>query len=209
MRAELVAAGWELFSALLFVSAVVPAAFSTASPGLLFLGSMVVSAAVGGELSRRGDPGLAVAALIRVVAWPLASAPLLARAGSPGAPSQAGLVVAALAFGVMAGGVRRAIYRRMLVPAAPDAPGTPSVAELRQRVAGSAMTAGIVGGHLMLLFIVAFLRTRSQVVFRAWVEVVPLLAMLGTFGFTLGLRPATGASARALAGEGDPARGLA
>jgi signal transduction histidine kinase len=66
----------------------------------------------------------------------------------------------------------------------------------------------------MLLFSVAFLRTQSQVVFKAWFETVPLLALAGTLGFTLALRPATSALLDALeaGSEGDPAllaRGLA
>jgi two-component system, NtrC family, sensor kinase len=53
------------------------------------------------------------------------------------------------------------------------------------------MVAGIVGGHVMLLFSVAFLRTESKMVFRAWWEIIPALAILGTLGFTLAVRPTT------------------
>src|SRR6185369_7680212 len=84
---------------------------------------------------------------------------------------------------------------------------------LRRRLTESATTAGIVGGHVMLLFSVAFLRTQSDVMFRAWFRVVPFLALLGTLGFALAVWPLSGRVIRALgAGEdGDReilARGL-
>lgn len=224
-RAELVAASWELFSALLFVSAVVPAAFSSPWPGILFLGSMALSAALAGVFVRLGGPGFLMAGAIRVAAWPAAISPLLVGVRLADEPySGLGLLVAALAFGAMAGGMRTAIYRRLLEPvhegskgsgtgAGRARAGTQSIRAIRQRLGESAMTVGIAGGHVMLLFCVAFLRTQSQVVFRAWFEVVPLLALLGTGGFTLAVRPATAVVGRAI--EADPAdaavaaRGLA
>ncbi|HTN87272.1 MAG TPA: HAMP domain-containing protein, partial [Sorangium sp.] len=233
-RAELVANGWELFSALLFLSAVVPAALTTPWPAILLLASMALSAALSGVLVRLGDRGFAIAAAIRTLSWPLAVLPLAGR-GAPAAPpswpsplgtghatppSWLGLLVTAVAFGVMAGGMRRAIYRAVLRADAPDGGASEAAsaralaAALRPRLAESATAAGIVGGHVMLLFSVAFLRTQSQLVFHAWFEVVPLLALSGTLGFTLAVRPATGAIVAALeAGpSGDRAllgRGLA
>ncbi|MGK3996801.1 ATP-binding protein [Sorangium sp. So ce1024] len=233
-RAELVATGWELFSALLFLSAVVPAALTTPWPAILLLASMALSAALSGALVRRGDRGFAIAAAIRTLSWPLAVLPLAGR-GAPAAPPSwpsplgighatppawLGLLVTAVAFGVMAGGMRRAIYRALLRADAADGGASEAAsaralaAALRPRLAESATAAGIVGGHVMLLFAVAFLRTQSQVVFQAWFEVVPLLALSGTLGFTLAVRPATGAIVAALeAGpSGDRAllaRGLA
>lgn len=233
-RAELVATGWELFSALLFLSAVVPAALTTPWPAILLLASMALSTALSGALVRRGDRGFAIAAAIRTLSWPLAVLPLAGR-GAPAAPPSwpsplgighatppawLGLLVTAVAFGVMAGGMRRAIYRALLRADAADGGASEAAsaralaAALRPRLAESATAAGIVGGHVMLLFAVAFLRTQSQVVFQAWFEVVPLLALSGTLGFTLAVRPATGAIVAALeAGpSGDRAllaRGLA
>ncbi|WP_437962854.1 ATP-binding protein (plasmid) [Sorangium sp. So ce119] len=234
-RAELVANGWELFSALLFLSAVVPAALTTPWPAILLLASMALSAALSGALVRRGDRGFAIAAAIRTLSWPLAVLPLAGR-GAPAAPPSSwpsplgigqatppawlGLLVTAVAFGVMAGGMRRAIYRAVLRADAADGGASEAAsaralaAALRPRLAESATAAGIVGGHVMLLFAVAFLRTQSQVVFQAWFEVVPLLALSGTLGFTLAVRPATRAIVAALeAGpSGDSAllaRGLA
>ncbi|WP_437678178.1 sensor histidine kinase [Sorangium sp. So ce131] len=241
VRAELVANGWELFSALLFLSAVVPAALATPWPAVLLLASMALSSALSGALVRRGDRGFALAAAIRAVSWPLAVSPLAARGAPAAAPPSwpgalgiahgdappsgsgeiLGLLVAAVAFGIMAGGMRRAIYRSLLGGAdaadggASEAASARALAAaLRPRLAESAMTAGIVGGHVMLLFSVAFLRTQSQVVFQAWFEVVPLLALAGTLGFTLAVHPATRAIVAALeAGpSADPAllgRGLA
>ncbi|WP_437611621.1 ATP-binding protein [Sorangium sp. So ce834] len=233
-RAELVATGWELFSALLFLSAVVPAALTTPWPAILLLASMALSAALSGVLVRRGDRGFAIAAAIRTLSWPLAVSPLALRgppAGPPSwpgplgighatPPSWLGLLVTALAFGVMAGGMRLAIHRSLLRADAADGGASEAAsaralaAALRPRLAESATAAGIVGGHVMLLFCVAFLRTQSQVVFQAWFEVVPLLALSGTLGFTFAVRPATHAIVAALrAGpSGDRAllaRGLA
>ncbi|AUX29344.1 uncharacterized protein SOCE836_014320 [Sorangium cellulosum] len=120
----------------------------------------------------------------------------------------------------MAGGMRLAIHRSLLRADAADGGASEAAsaralaAALRPRLAESATAAGIVGGHVMLLFCVAFLRTQSQVVFQAWFEVVPLLALSGTLGFTFAVRPATHAIVAALrAGpSGDRAllaRGLA
>ena len=86
-------------------------------------------------------------------------------------------------------------------------------ARLRPRLAESAALTGIVGGHVLVLFSVAFLRTQSRVLFRGWWEVVPILAVVGTVGFTLAVRPATRHVLRALeAGAEGPtdviARGL-
>jgi two-component system, NtrC family, sensor kinase len=61
------------------------------------------------------------------------------------------------------------------------------------------MMAGIAGGHVLLLFSVAFLRTQSQLIFQAWFEIVPVLGVLGTLGFTLAVRPITRTTLDALA----------
>lgn len=184
VRAEVAAAGWELFSALLFAAAVVPAALGMRATSLGFLVSMVLSAALAKALLPRGETGYGILALVRVAAWSLSILPLVAATGEGG-------LVAALAFGVMAGGMRRAIYRNVLEPV--DRPQDDAALRdsLRLRLTESATTAGIVGGHVMLLFSVAFLRTQSDVMFRAWFQVVPILALLGTTGFALAVRPLT------------------
>jgi len=207
VKAELLAAAWETFSALLFTAAVVPAALDTPAPTLIFLASIALSALLARPLLSRGPRGYVVAGVIRAIAWIAAVAPLLPTRGPR-------VLVAALAFGIMAGGMRRVIYRRLLD--LPDAALDDKALRdgLRSRLAESAAAAGILGGHVLLLFSVAFLRTRSQVIFLAWFEIVPILALLGTAGFTFAVRPATFAILRALdAGPtGDKAlleRGLA
>ncbi len=189
LRAELVCASWESFSALLFVWAIVPQALSSALPFAIAIGtgSLVLSGFLGPTLVRRGPRGRFVAALLRTVSWPVAVLPLLAHVGGRA-------LVAAMGFGLMAGGIRRALYRRL----GPEAASPTDETTLRDRLAESAMLAGIVGGHALMLFCVAFLRTESPVLFRAWLEVVPVLALVGTAGFTLAIRPATSLVIRAL-----------
>src|SRR5262249_52282228 len=117
-----------------------------------------------------------------------------------------GVFVAACVFGLMAGSMRRAIYRRVLATqaagrAAPPGNASPQelAASVTARLAEAAMVAGLVGGHGMMLFSVALLRTQSQLLFEAWFKIVPALAALGTVGFTLAVRPATSAIRAALA----------
>jgi signal transduction histidine kinase len=184
VRRELFAAGWELFSALLFVYAVVPAASSSPAAMGIFLGSLLFSALVGPPLLRRGPTGLAVVATSRALAWSLAASPLVSTVG----PSA---LVAAVAFGLMAGGMRRAIYRRYGPQMETPEDASMLRVALRARLGESAVVAGIVGGHVLMLFCVAFLRTESRVLFKAWFEIVPALAVLGTVGFTLAVRPLT------------------
>lgn len=201
VRAEVAAAGWELFSALLFASAVVPAAAGMRATAIGFLASMALSAVLARALLGRGEAGYSALAIVRVVAWLVAVSPLVASTGL-------GALVAALAFGLMAGSMRRAIYRRVLDPvlAAPD--DRALRASLRPRLTESATTAGIVGGHVMLLFSVAFLLTKSDVMFRAWFQVVPVLALTGTLGFALAVRPLTSKVIVALDAGEDGDRGV-
>jgi two-component system NtrC family sensor kinase len=198
LRAEIVAAGWEIFSALLFISAVVPAAFATPWPEVIFLGTLALSAALARPLLAQGVRGYAVAGVVRAASWPIAVAPLVGTAGPK-------VVVAALAFGMMAGAMRRAIYRRLLAQGSAEEDDRALARGLMSRLAESAATAGIVGGHVLMLFSVAFLRTKSQLIFQAWFEIVPALALLGTAGFTLAVRPAASVVLRALeAGPSGP-----
>lgn len=203
VRAELAATGWEVFSSVLFVSAVVPAALITPYPVMIFAASLALSAALARTLLVRGVRGFTWAGAIRVGSWTVAALPLV-RAGG------LSVLVPALLFGLMAGSARRVMYRRLLDPE----PAMDLGESLRARLGEDAMMAGIAGGHALLLFCVAFLRTKSQVVLEAWLRLVPSLGLIGTLGFTLALRPATRATLKALrAGpRGDPAllqRGLA
>jgi signal transduction histidine kinase len=184
VRAEIVATAWEIFSVLLFSSAVVPLAFTTPWPSAIFVGGLAASALVARRLTELGRRGYAIAAVLRTVSWLAAVTPLLSY-------EDLRLLIATCGFGLMAGGIRRAIYRRTLDPTTAQPSPVRMRADLRAALAENAMVAGIVGGHVMLLFSVAFLRTASQVVFRAWWEIIPALAILGTLGFTLGVRPTT------------------
>ncbi len=85
---------------------------------------------------------------------------------------------------------------------------TPTLAaSLRARIAESAIIAGIAGGYVMLLFVVAFLRTRSQKNLETWFFVVPVLALPATIGFTLVVRlPDRPRSAGARRGAGGGSR---
>src|SRR5512141_1578386 len=78
---EIAAAVWELFSAALFASAVVPEASATPWPPLLLSITLLVSAALGPRLAASGARGYGVAAVLRAVAWPLSTLPLVAGSG--------------------------------------------------------------------------------------------------------------------------------
>jgi two-component system NtrC family sensor kinase len=206
LLAELAGAGWDLFSSLLFVSAVLPEVAATGWVTVIFLASIAVSAAIGPALTARGPRGYDLAALLRVVSWPLAVAPVVETSGRR-------VLVAALVFGLMAAAMRRALYRVILEPRLDEMSDTALAVSLRARLAESAMMAGIAGGHAMLLFTVAFLRTRSQINLETWFFIVPVLALPATLGFTLVVRRATSVVVQALAegAGGDPAllvRGL-
>ncbi len=193
LRAELVCAAWESFSAMLFVSAVLPAARGYALAPLLFAVGLVVSAIVARPLARLGDNGLIAASALRVVLWSVSILPLAARE-DPRA------WVATLAFALMAASMRRAIYRREIGPVPLDArnEGHALGRWLRRRFGESAMLAGILGGHLLMLFSVAFLRAESKIVFRGWWQFLPVLAVTATAVYTLGMHRATRGVVRAL-----------
>ncbi len=181
VRAEFVASGWEWVSALLFSSAVVPRAFHSLWPGVVFAVGLAASAFVAGPLIREGRWGLDFAAALRIPAWLLAVWCIQ--------PAwDAHVFVAAAGFGVMAFAFRRAMYHRITVPAAAPASATALAASLQSDLAENAAVVGIAGGHSLLLFSVAFLRTTSEVVFRAWWQVITALALLGTLGFTIAVR---------------------
>ena len=110
LRAEALAVVWELFSAMLFISAIVPAAFGTPWPALILCFTLAISAAVAPSLQAQGARGYAIAGALRALSWSFAVAPLAWTSGPR-------VIVAGLAFGVMAGALRRSIYRRTLAVA--------------------------------------------------------------------------------------------
>ncbi len=199
VRAEIIATAWEIFSVLLFISAVVPLAFTTPWPSVVFVSGLGLSTALARRLTHIGRRGYTIAAGLRILFWLAAVTPLLSG-------RDLRVLVASCGFGVMAGGIRRAIYRRLLDPPTANPSPVTMRTELRTVLAENAMVAGIVGGHVMLLFSVGFLRTASRVVFKAWWEIIPALALLGTLGFTLGVRPTTHAVLAGLraGAEGSP-----
>lgn len=179
VRAETILFSWETFSALLFASAIIPRALDTPWPGLAFLASLLVSIALLRQALPQRTRYLLPLALVRVVAWPL-SALALSDVDGPS-------IVATVAFGSMAGAMRRAVYRRELE--ALDPARDPHIAEtLVKRLGESAMMAGIGGGHVLLLFSVAFLHAESRVLFQGWWQLVPTLGFVGTLAFTVVMR---------------------
>lgn len=201
--AEAAAVAWELFSALLFISAVLPAALASPVTPAIFVGTLALSAVLARCLPARSH---ALAAAVRAASWPLAVLPLLHTSGRR-------VVVAALIFGLMAAVMRRAIYRLLLEPPANALDDRELGESLQSRLIESGSVAGIVGGHVMLLFSVAFLRTHSQVNLETWLFIVPTLAVPATFGFAVAVRLRSVAVVQALAAgaEGDQAllaRGL-
>jgi two-component system NtrC family sensor kinase len=186
-RAEALCAAWEIFSVLLFASAVVPVALSSPWPGAVFLLSLVVSWLALSTVVRLGETGIVLASAVRVLSWPLALLLLPER-------SDFRLWIATLTFGIMAGAMRRAIYRRELLPVPTGVPqesgatsGPEVAAWMRTRLGESAAMAGILGGHLLILFGVAFLRVGSEMLFRGWWEFLPLLAVSATLVYTLAM----------------------
>src|SRR5438128_11025877 len=90
-RAEILAGAWELFSALLFTSAVFPAAFKSPSPAAVFAAGLGLSLALAPRLVSRGRSGPTWAAALRIPLWLLAVAPML-----PGADAR--VLVASCGF---------------------------------------------------------------------------------------------------------------
>lgn len=180
LRAEILCAAWELFSAILFASAVASVARSSVWPFALFTATLIVSAALVHRVERAGERGVFLGSVARLGAW------LVGAAAIPGA-SDTRLWIATATFGLMAAAMRRAIYRRELLPppvSRKDA--APSLVRwMRSRLGESAAMAGILGGHLLLLFGVAFLRAKSELLFRGWGQFLPILAVSSTAVYTL------------------------
>jgi signal transduction histidine kinase len=104
----------------------------------------------------------------------------------------------------MASGVRRALYRN----ARDGERGGP--VDLRRtldaRLAESTFVVGVVAGHILMVFLVAFLGTTNDQIRNAWWQVLPWLTLGGTLLFTLAVPRATRAVREALAAgpRGDP-----
>jgi hypothetical protein len=121
-RAELIAAAWEIFSVLLFISAVFPAAFSSPWPSVVFVTGLLVTVLSAPWLIARGRTGITIAAVLRIPWWLASVTPLLPE-------KDLRVLVASCGFGVMAFGLRRAVYRRIL-----DRSGSTSPVRLRSHL---------------------------------------------------------------------------
>ena len=178
-RAELVCGAWETFSALLFASAIMPQALRSPWPGAVFVLTLLASIVLAARVRRGGERAIAVGSALRLLAWPLAFLPH----ESLGEPR---LWIPTLMFGLMAAAMRRAVYRReLLALPTPSKGGAEVAAWMRGRLGESAAMAGILGGHLLLLFSVAFLRAGSELLFRGWWQFLPALAAAATIVYTL------------------------
>jgi two-component system, NtrC family, sensor kinase len=176
--AELACIGWESLSGLLFATAVSPAVVARPWPVLIFAASFAVSALLAPKLLRSGRVGLALLDFLRACAWALALVPVVELTGWRA-------LLGAGAFGLMASAVRRAIYRYAI----DRERGGPAVLELRKslndRLAESTFVVGVLAGHILMIFLVAFLRTTNDQIRNAWWQVLPWLTLGGTLIFTL------------------------
>jgi two-component system, NtrC family, sensor kinase len=192
--AEIVAIAWECVSALLFATAVSPAVVSRPGPVIVFVGGLGVTAFAAPRLFRRGPSGRLLLDSLRGAAWALALSPVVELTG-PRALLGAGV------FGMMTNAVRRTAYRR-----AQDRRRPPTIDELREslneRLAESTTVVGVVAGHVLMLFVVAFLRTTNEQIQSAWWQVLPWLTLGGTLLFTLMLPRFTAPVRRALEPDG-------
>jgi signal transduction histidine kinase len=107
----------------------------------------------------------------------------------------------------MASGVRRALYRYAQDRDAGGIHAAELVKSLNDRLAESTFVVGVVAGHILMLFLVAFLRTTNDQIRNAWWQVLPWLTVGGTLVFTLAVPWVTSSVVEALAAgpNGDPA----
>ena len=190
--AELGAIGWEFVSGLLFATAVSPAVVARPWPVLIFVGSLAASALVSPWLARGNKALFPTVDASRALAWALALLPIVELTGSRA-------MLGAGAFGVMAGGVRRALYRYARDLENGGILPKELVRTLNGRLAESTFVVGVVAGHILMLFLVAFLRTTNDQIRNAWWQVLPWLTLGGTLMFTLAVPRVTSLVTAALA----------
>ena len=190
--AELVAIGWESVSGLLFATAVSPAVVARPWPVLIFILSLVASALLSPWLSRVDKARFQTVYATRALAWALALLPVVELTGSRA-------MLGAGAFGVMASGMRRALYRYARDLENGGIRARELVRTLNGRLAESTFVVGVVAGHILMLFLVAFLRTTNDQIRNAWWQVLPWLTLGGTLMFTLAVPRVTSLVTAALA----------
>jgi two-component system NtrC family sensor kinase len=192
VAAELFAIGWESISGLLFATAVSPAVVTRPWPTLVFTGSLGLSALASPFLARGGRARFWVLDLTRAIAWALALLPVVELTGK-------GALLGAGAFGLMASGVRRALYRYARDRDEGGIRAAELATSLNDRLAESTFVVGVVAGHILMLFLVAFLRTTNDQIRNAWWQVLPWLTLGGTLMFTLAVPRVTASVTEALA----------
>jgi signal transduction histidine kinase len=195
------AIGWESISGLLFATAVSPAVVARPWPTLVFTASLGLSALLSPWIARGGRALFWTLVMTRAVAWALALLPVVELTGR-------GALLGAGAFGIMASGVRRALYRFARDREQGGIRADELASSLNDRLAESTFVVGVVAGHILMLFLVAFLRTTNDQIRNAWWQVLPWLTLGGTLIFTLAVPRVTRSVTGALrAGpRGDAAR---
>src|SRR5436190_4441170 len=148
--AELLAIGWESISGLLFATAVSPAVVARPWPTLVFTASLGLSALLSPKIARGGRAAFLALDATRAIAWALALLPVVELTGR-------GALLGAGAFGIMASGVRRAPYRYARDREVGGIDARELASSLNDRLAESTFVIGVVAGHMLMLFLVAFL----------------------------------------------------
>jgi two-component system NtrC family sensor kinase len=189
--AELLAIGWESISGLLFATAVSPAVVARPWPTLVFTASLGVSALLSPWIARGGRGIFFALDFSRAIAWALALLPVVELTGR-------GALLGASAFGIMASGVRRALYRYARDREEGGIRADELASTLNARLAESTFVVGVVAGHILMLFLVAFLRTTNDQIRNAWWQVLPWLTLGGTLIFTLAVPRVTRSVTEAL-----------
>ena len=190
--AELAAIGWESVSGLLFATAVSPAVVARPWPVLIFVATLAASAIASPWMARAGTVPFLSIDVARALAWTLSLLPVVELTGSRA-------LLGAGAFGVMASGVRRALYRYARDLESGGVRAHDLVQTLNGRLAESTFVVGVVAGHILMLFLVAFLRTTDDQIRNAWWQVLPWLTLGGSLLFTLAVPRVTATVTAALA----------
>ncbi len=177
LRTEGLSALFEALSFSIYVGLVVRELQTSALALWGFSASLALSLGAS-RIWPRAHDGLAA---FRIAVWITCSLPA-ASAESVGFR----VLLAGAAFGVMAGAVRRALYRGP-APRFHFDPAT-FLHNLPGRLAESAALTGIVAGHILMLFAVAFMRARASQFRVAWFVVLPFLAATASVVFALVVR---------------------
>lgn len=177
LRTEGLSALFEALSFSIYVGLVVRELLASRAALGGFAASLVVSAVAAALFPRAHD----TLAALRIAVWIACSVPAASSESVGGR-----VLLAGAAFGVMAAAVRRALYRGP----APRFHFDPTtfLHNLPGRLAEAAALTGIVAGHILMLFAVAFMRARASQFRVAWFDVLPFLAATASVVFALVVR---------------------